>query len=164
MAASGEVSYNDNVERLLVTFDLLRTQRANVAILSGGRGWTDDPIVEAHVLADQLAAWGIERGRLIVEERARNTRENATLVAEITRARGYRKMLMITSAFHVPRALACFRAVGLAVDVYPVDYREYAGHGIGALIPRAEMLAASDKALREAAGRLVYRVMGYGVP
>jgi hypothetical protein len=48
------------------------------------------------------------------------------------------------------------------VDLYPVDYRDYAGVGLGAWIPRADILAASEDALHEAAGRLVYWIVGYG--
>jgi uncharacterized SAM-binding protein YcdF (DUF218 family) len=161
-AVFGQRSYNDNVERLFATFELLRARPELVAILSGGRGWSGDPVVEARVLHDQLKEWGLDEKRLIVEENAKNTRQNATFVAEVARARGFRRLLVITSAFHVPRARACFREVGLDVDLHPVDYRSYRGVGLGAWIPRAEILAASEDALREAAGRLVYWIVGYG--
>jgi uncharacterized SAM-binding protein YcdF (DUF218 family) len=158
----GERAYNDNNERLLETFDLLRTGKAKNAIVSGGALASEpEAMNEATVLVEQLASWGISRDRLVVEGRARNTHENATLSAAIVRERGWTRVLIVTSAFHMPRAYGCFRAEGLAVDALPVDFRSYGGAYSGELIPRADHLAESSAALREWLGRLVYRARGY---
>jgi uncharacterized SAM-binding protein YcdF (DUF218 family) len=154
-------SYNDNVERLLVTFDLLRTNRVRYAILTGGRAFGDDPIVEARVLADQLVRWGIAEERLLVEAHARNTRENAVFVQRLAAEKGLRSLLVVTSAFHMARSLAAFREVQLPVDSLPVDYRSHTS-GLVTLIPNAESLAESTHTLRELFGQVVYRVVGYG--
>ena len=110
-ATWGERSFNNSNERLLETFDLLRTGTARNAILSGGtthaaRGAYSEA-VEADSLADQLAAWGIARDRLVIEDAARNTHENATLSAAIVRARGWKSVLVVTSASHMYRAAGC---------------------------------------------------------
>ena len=160
--AWGKVSYNNNSERLLATFDLLRTGRAKNAILSGGSA-PDDPVNEARTLGDQLAVWGIDRSRLILEDRAMNTAENAVKSALLVRERGFRTLVIVTSAFHMSRALDCFRAVGLDVDADPVDYRSFDPATTSLkLLPRSDSLADSTAALRELAGRLVYRVSGRG--
>lgn len=160
-AESHQPAYNDNVERAVMTARLLREGRAKVAIVSGA---AEEPALaqfgEARVLADQLEEWGIGRDRILLEERARNTRENATYVAEMVRARGMRKVLVVTSAFHMPRAQACFRAVGLDVDVLPVDYRISAG-GKRDVFPQARPLFQSTSMLREMLGLVVYRFSGY---
>jgi len=160
-ATAPRPSYNDNVERLLVTFDLLRENRARYAIVTGGKAFADDPIVEARVLADQLVAWGIPRERLLVEERARNTRENAVFTQRVARERGLRSLVVVTSAFHMSRALATFREVNLDVRALPVDYRSYTTGPVN-LLPNAQALAESTHTLRELFGQLVYRVVGYG--
>ena len=102
--------------------------------------------------------------RLIAEPLAVNTRDNAVYAAEIARARGFGRVLVVTSAFHVPRSEACFRAVGLAVDVLPVDYRasRTVTFGTASHLPRAHQLARSSGALRELLGRGIYRVVGFG--
>lgn len=154
-----EPTYNDNVERLLVTFDLLRTGKAGAVIISGGQGDPADPVVEADVLGKQLEAWGIDRARIILEDRARNTRENATESKLIAEQRHFRTLLMVTSARHVRRALESFQRVGLAVDTLPVDYRSSNTRQIGrSLLPRSDDLDASVHALREIFGRWVYKV------
>jgi uncharacterized SAM-binding protein YcdF (DUF218 family) len=156
----GQRSFNDNNERLLETYDLLRTGAAKNAILSGG-DIVPTPKVEAKALADQLALWGIDPSRLVVEAHARNTRENAVFSAEIVREHGWHDVLLVTSAFHMPRAVGCFRAVGLPADALPVDYRSYGGEYRGELIPRVDHLQQSNAAIREWFGRRIYSLRGY---
>jgi uncharacterized SAM-binding protein YcdF (DUF218 family) len=159
-ASWGTVSYNDNVERLLVTFELLRSGRCRNAILSGG-GEPGDPVNEAHVLGKQLQDWGIDASRIVLEDRALNTRENAVESARIARERGFRTLVVVTSAFHMPRALDCFRAVGLEVDALPVDYKSFNwGRSWEGIFPRSGPLRDSTIALHEIAGRWVYRLTG----
>lgn len=150
-------TYNDNVERLLTTFDLLRNGRARTVIISGGRGDAADPIVEAQVLGKQLEDWGIERDRIILEEHARNTRENATETKRIAAERNLHTLLMITSARHVPRALESFRRVGLETDTLPVDYRSMDRRSSRSLLPRSDDLDISVHALREILGGWIYK-------
>ena len=162
-AAVGQPAYNQNVERLLTTYRLLRDGDARLAIVSGA---AMDPALEdfgeARVLARQLREWGIDGERVVVEARARNTRENAVYSAEIVRARGLSRVLVVTSAFHVPRASECFRAVGLEPDFLPVDYRAHPTRlSLRELLPRADALARSTAVFRELFGRLVYRARGY---
>jgi uncharacterized SAM-binding protein YcdF (DUF218 family) len=159
---SGLTSYNDHAERLLATFDLLRSGHATHAILSSGSA-PDTVVAEAHVLARQLETWGIDRSKLLVEDRARNTRENALFSKEIIDAHHFKRVLIVTSAAHMPRAADCFHKVGLDVDTLPVDYHSYdPSQAGGSWLPRADKLADSVAALRELSGRLVYRIVGYG--
>lgn len=164
--AFGQRSYNDNVERLLVTFDLLRSGRAKFAILSGGPVEPEaGEASEARVLAAQLSDWGISKEQIVVEDRARNTRENAVESARIVREQGWTKILVVTSAFHMPRALECFNAVGMRVDTLPVDRRALdLTHRTVSYLPRSGSLNQSTNALREFAGRIVYRIQGYAAP
>lgn len=158
----GVRSYNGNIERLLVTFELLRKNPHQKVIISGGKSRDSAPVVEATTVAGQLVDWGIRRDRILIEDRAINTRQNALYVAETVREHGYERPLMITSAFHMPRALDCFREVGLAVDPYPVDYQSVKPGLAAELLPRGEHLAGTERAVRELAGRYIYRILGYG--
>ncbi|GAC1533306.1 MAG: YdcF family protein [Polyangiales bacterium] len=157
MKASGQIAFNDSVERLIVTDRLLREGKARVAIVSGLSP-------EADALARQIEDWGIPKERVIVEPRARNTRENALFAQEIARARGFDRVLVVTSAFHMPRAAECFAAVGMKVDTLSVDYRAIPSVPFGEWLPRASGLAMSTMVFREVAGRFIYRLQGYGKP
>jgi uncharacterized SAM-binding protein YcdF (DUF218 family) len=158
----GRRSYNDNVERLLATFDVLRTGKARMAIISGGDpDQTRDEAKEATTQADQLVDWGIERERIVVEPTAQNTWQNAVKVKAIADAKGWKDLLVVTSAFHMSRALGCFRAAGMAVDSLVVDRRANSPLRESSRLPRTAALEVSTRALREHVGRLIYRMQGY---
>ena len=159
----GRRSFNDNVERLLATYDALRTDRAKVAVISGGHTDPTRPEAqEAPTLAAQLVDWGIARERLLVEATARNTHENAVEVKKLADAHGWKSVLVVTSAFHMTRALGCFAAAGLPVDAWVVDRRSHGPVGKStSWLPRATALEQSTDAIHEWAGRLIYRLRGY---
>ncbi len=158
--ASGGFEVTAEVSRLLAGFELLRDGRARQVLLSGGPLRREPGVrVEPEVLADALRRWGIDGSRIVLEARSRNTHESAVEVARIVKERGWKSLLLVTSAYHMPRALGCFEKAGLSPDALPVDWRgspEPAG-----LVPRASALAEATHALRELVGRLVYRVVGF---
>jgi uncharacterized SAM-binding protein YcdF (DUF218 family) len=156
---SGETELQDSVERVLRALELWRAGRVRHLVLSGGPGTAvaGDPS-EAERLRDLLVGWGVPAAAIRVDAQSRNTRENAVASARIVAEERLRSLVLVTSAAHVPRALGCFRAVGLHPDVLPVDHRAGAG---GSWLPRASALAQSTEALRELAGRLAYRIAGY---
>jgi uncharacterized SAM-binding protein YcdF (DUF218 family) len=154
--ASGETELSDKADRIVRGFELLRSGAARHVLLSGGPA-PDGPS-EADRLAAKLVAWGIAPDRIVVEPRSTNTHENAVESARLIAQRGWRRVLLVTSAAHMPRAAGCFHAVGLRPDTLPVDH--HASHA-GAWFPSARALATSAEALHELAGRIVYRVVGY---
>jgi uncharacterized SAM-binding protein YcdF (DUF218 family) len=161
MASAHVPAYHDSVERLLTTFDLLREGRAKLAILSGGEA-DGSGINEAEELAKQLERWGIAKERLVIENKARNTYENATMTKELAQARGLKRIVVVTSAFHMARAHGCFNAAGLEADTLSVDFRSFEPSRFEASYqPRANFFHQSTWALREWAGRAIYRARGY---
>jgi uncharacterized SAM-binding protein YcdF (DUF218 family) len=159
--ASGAVELTAAADRIVRAAALLRAGQARDVLLSGGLVFPvagDQP--EADQLRRVLLDAGIAPERIVVEDRSRNTHESAVAAARIVAERGWRRTLLVTSAAHMPRALGCFRAAGLAPDALPVDRRAGDGRG-GSWLPRARALAASTEALREWAGRVVYRVAGW---
>lgn len=155
-----EPALNDNVERMLEVRRLLMTGRAKVAILSGG-SLGGNLGTEADQLAKQLLSLGVPADQLIIENKANNTRENATLSKPLLEAREAKTVLLVTSAFHMRRAVGCFRAVGVEADALPVDWRVRDASSDTHVMPRGEYLAQSTRALREWLGRGVYAVLGY---
>ncbi len=73
---------------------------------------------------------GIAPDRLILEERSRNTDENAERTAELLGSQGG-TVVLVTSAFHMPRSVGLFRSAGIEVVPWPVDYRSAGTQGIG---------------------------------
>jgi uncharacterized SAM-binding protein YcdF (DUF218 family) len=159
--ATGETEFTGKADRVLRGLELVRGGHAQHVLVSAGVVLPQPgDVPEAERLAAKLEAWGVPPERIVVEATSRNTRENAIESGRIAAARGWRTLLLVTSAAHVPRAVGCFRAVGIELDVLPVDHRAGDGRGRGWL-PRAGALAKSTDAIRELAGRVVYRVAGY---
>jgi uncharacterized SAM-binding protein YcdF (DUF218 family) len=155
-------AYNQSSERLLAVYEVLRSNRARYVILSGGDPQAPEPMHEARVCERQLIEWGIDPGRIIVDLDSKNTRENAINSVRIARERGLERIGVVTSAFHMPRSVDCFRAAGMDVTPVAVDFRSNEMPlARRTFLPRAAWLGDSTWALRELAGRLVYRVVGF---
>ncbi|TIU18533.1 MAG: YdcF family protein, partial [Mesorhizobium sp.] len=78
-----------------------------------------------------FAALGVTADRLILENRSRNTYENAVFTRELVTPKPGETWLLVTSAFHMPRAKALFDKAGFATVPWPVDYRTSGKEGIG---------------------------------
>lgn len=164
-AQSGMTEYTNAVERLTEADALLRANRARQVIVTAGTHPEYPEFGEAHLIARQLEAWGVDKSRIIIEDRARNTRENALYTAEIVRTRGLHELLLVTSAFHMQRARECFAAVGLRPDTLAVDFHATRPRlpSLAGWIPRLSNYTDTEAVLREVFGRFVYRARGYGV-
>ncbi|HUL60124.1 MAG TPA: YdcF family protein [Anaeromyxobacteraceae bacterium] len=159
--SSGEVELTEGADRIVRGFELVRAGNAAHVLYSCGSvapGPGDVP--EAERVAALYRRWGLPEERIVAEVHSRNTRENAVESARIVRERGWRTLLLVTSAAHMDRALGCFRAVGLSPDALAVDHHAGDGRGLSWL-PRASALALSTSMLREWFGRIVYRIAGW---
>ncbi len=156
---STTIEYATGVDRLFRAFDLLRTGRADKAVIVAG---SETKPVEAELIGRTLQNLGIAPERLILGTKSRNTRQNALEAQSLAKRHKLRKLVVVTSAFHVQRAYECFRAVGLRPDVLAADFSApRQGSIFEMLAPRAAHLDLSERALREFAGRWVYRLQGF---
>jgi uncharacterized SAM-binding protein YcdF (DUF218 family) len=122
---AGEMAQvNDAGDRLIAAVQLARRFPEAVVLYSGGKA-AISPVAEGafEVGPDILRQLGLSEGRLIVEGRSRSTAENATFSrAMVSNVEG--TWVLVTSAFHMPRAVGSFCAAGWRNLVpYPTDYR-----------------------------------------
>jgi uncharacterized SAM-binding protein YcdF (DUF218 family) len=158
----GLFAYRESAERVLTAYDVLRTNQAKNAILSGGHPGLQTEESEASLMMRQLVAWGIDPSRLALDEDSTDTHENAIDSVRIARQRGWTRDLLVTSAAHMERAEGCFAREGLAVDTLAVDFTaRRPSSNPAAFLPRAGALAESAALVRERVGRLVYRLRGW---
>ena len=124
-------------------------------VLSGGR-LSDDIATEASLEYRFLKDCGVEEQYLIKEDRSRNTAENAKFVKQICQQRNFDKVILVTSAFHMPRSVAFFEREGVDVIPYPTDYKTSRNTRLNAFAftPKAENLYCSSLAMKEYLGLL----------
>lgn len=96
---------------------------ARIAIAGGNPTRNDDAHSEARAVQELLIASGIDPSRIALELDSRNTCENAYFLKQMAQPKPGERWLLVTSAFHMPRAMGCFRATGFPVIASPVDFR-----------------------------------------
>lgn len=128
-------------------------------ILSGGRLF-DDIATEASIEYRFLRACGVEDSYLIKESRSRNTAENAKFVKKICQQRGFNKVILVTSAFHMPRSVFFFSREGVNVMPYPTDYKTSRNMRLNAFsfTPSAGSLYHVSLAIKEYLGLLAVKM------
>ncbi|UOQ76945.1 YdcF family protein [Hymenobacter sp. 5516J-16] len=119
---------------------------------------------EAEELGILLRLAGVPRQHILLETRSRNTRENALNTRALLRQHPeIKSIVLITSAFHLRRAMGCFREVGLNPAVFPASY--YSSDRQATLtywlIPSDEAPRLWGILLHEMVGYAVYRLRGY---
>jgi uncharacterized SAM-binding protein YcdF (DUF218 family) len=158
----GEPVYNRAVARMLAGVALARQHPEAKLALVGGEG-TVIPVgyPEARGMLRLALAEGIDRTRILIEARSRSTHENAVLAKSAIRPAPGETWVLVTSAWHMPRAVAAFRAVGWPVIPYPVDFRVDPKLGFGLGFNLLDGLELTTLAGKEWLGLLAYRLFGW---
>ena len=158
----GQIALNEAGERLIALAELARKYPdARLVYSGGGSEFTHDVTPEATLVEDTAQSLGVIPERLIYERRSLNTQQNASYSKILCQPRAGERWLLVTSAFHMPRAMGAFRAAGFEVEAYPVDYRTAGPESM--LRPFAfvsEGLRRTDVATKEWIGLVAYYVTG----
>jgi uncharacterized SAM-binding protein YcdF (DUF218 family) len=122
--ARGQLALGGAVERLLALAEIGRRYPEAKLVFSGGSGVLGrQDATEAEALRPHLALFGLDPARVVFENRSRNTHGNAVSTRALVQPRPGETWLLVTSAFHMPRAMGAFRHAGWAAVPYPVDYQ-----------------------------------------
>ena len=161
-AARGEPALNEAAERVTVGLELARRYPAARILHSGGSGaliYREGN--EADIAVAMFERFGISRDRMIVENRSRNTEENAAFSKVLAAPKPGERWLLVTSAAHMPRSIGYFRAAGFPVEAYPVDWRTRGPEDmLRPFTTLGDGLRRTDTAVREWAGLFVGRLTG----
>ena len=150
--------------RSLHAFRLYKANKAGLIIVSGGNVFPQKGIKsEASYTAEVLQEWGVPEEDILVEGGSRNTYDNAIATKKLMESRQIDKILLVTSGFHMPRALATFRTVGIDAIPAPSSYSivDYSRPPILNWIPSLGNLGKMQAVIRENLGILVYRYRGW---
>jgi len=158
----GEVALNEAAERMTAVAELARRYPDARIVFSGGSGrLIYDGVTEASLAARLFESFGIARERVMLEDRSRDTDENARFTRELVQPKPGERWLLVTSAHHMPRSMGVFRAAGFPVEAFPVDYRTRGAADL--LRPFSNVgdgLRRTDTAAREWVGLAAYRLTG----
>lgn len=163
--APDRVFFAKGADRVMHTVELYKAGKIRNILISGGSSAIlSKEIPEAQKLRRAFLYCGVPDSVIFLEDKSRNTIESARYSKRITDSLKLgSKYLLITSAFHMPRSMACFKNVGMSPTPYAVDY--YTGDP--GFTP-GEMLIPSEYALyrwgvliHELAGYVIYKLMGY---
>ncbi len=153
---------NEAAERIIEGARLARRWPRAKILYSGGSGHLlDTKTRESDLARALLHDLGVTPDRLIIENRSRNTFENAEQSKILADPKASERWLLVTSAFHMPRSMGCFRQVGFPVLPWPVDYRTGGQDDIFRFFSKpSEGLRRVDLVSREWVGLLAYWATG----
>jgi uncharacterized SAM-binding protein YcdF (DUF218 family) len=127
----------------------------------GGMGDPEDLPPYSLVMRQALEREGVPPSAIWIEGRSLSTHENAVFGAELLRQKGIRKIVLVTEAYHMPRAADCFRKAGIVVVPAACGYRSYHTFHAEELLPGWEPIAWNEDALHEGVGLAWYWMRGW---
>jgi uncharacterized SAM-binding protein YcdF (DUF218 family) len=129
--------------------------------VGGNLPWNTYPVSEAELMRQLLIEWGIPENVIRIAGQSRNTYENVLEAVELRRVTHFHSALLITSATHMPRAMAVFKHAGLPVTASTVHIA-VVDHPLSImdLIPSADALSMTTAAMKERIGLVFYRLRG----
>ena len=158
LAKQGVVYEWGDPDRFFGGIELIKAGKAKTIIFTGGiLPWQKNIQPEGQVLAKFAEDLGIPSSQIIITKDVENTRDEAKAVREILTQNNANKVILVTSAFHMPRAANLFLKEGIEVQRYPVDYKA----GISSItpmdfLPSADAFYMFQFSLRELIGRAYY--------
>jgi uncharacterized SAM-binding protein YcdF (DUF218 family) len=162
---SDRVYFNRGADRATHTLQLYKLGLVRKVIISGGSGrLIDIGVREADELASFMILSGVKQEDLIVENKSNNTHDSAIEVANLLKELPEpKRLLLITSGYHLPRASACFEKAKLTIDVFATDPLTLDGPLTldMFIVPKVEAFGIWQALFKEWAGMVAYKAAGY---
>lgn len=166
------VDLNEQGDRVIYAAQLYLQKKAPIIILSGGRiDWKGSGASESADMATVLTSIGIPKEAIIQEPDSLNTIQNAVNVRKILESRGIRRVLLVTSAIHMPRSFLIFQRQKIDAIPAPTDFLVTEGElqelssspkaAILNLLPDVDNLRLFTSAFKEYVGIIIYSLRGW---
>jgi uncharacterized SAM-binding protein YcdF (DUF218 family) len=160
----GSIAWNLAVERFDRAVGIVKAGKAHILVLSGGSERYPGGSDEGELLKEEAIDRGVPQDRVVVTRPTSNTEEEANALCQLVALRHWKRVLMVTSAFHMTRAMNLSKKCGADRVPVPVAYEtsspgaSWAYKRLEYYLPQAEALAVSERALREYLGIFVYNI------
>ena len=152
----------NSFNRLFEGFKLYKTYNVPV-ILSGGYAISTFSV--AKIMRNVLLEMGVKRSYIITEDKSNDTYQNALYVLKICKRRNFRQVILVTSAYYMPRAMFLFKSIkskenlnGIRIIPYPTDFKTDKHYNIYSYIPQLGSLIISEEAMHEYIGYFYYYI------
>ena len=147
-------------DRFFAGLELIKSNKANHIIFTGGKlPWEKTNETEGEVLAKYAIDWGVNKQKILVTQKVQNTEDEAKAVKDLLEKYQSKRIILVTSAFHMPRAQRLFEKQDLKVQTYPVDFKaEDNKITILDFLPSAYAMKDFEFAMRELLGRVYYQL------
>jgi len=159
VATGYPLNINESGERLEVGIALWQRHKAPWLVFTGGQvPWQKAREVEGAIAQRVAVDRGVPVGNIIVSRPVTNTSDEAQALAQLVIEHRWNRIILVTSANHMPRAALLFRRAHIEFTPFPVDYRVDDDTGLTLLdfLPNASALKCSEVAIREWYGVAYY--------
>jgi uncharacterized SAM-binding protein YcdF (DUF218 family) len=149
-------------DRFFGGLELIEANKSERIIFTGGKlPWQKNEGTEGEVLASYAKKFGINSQKIQITKEVQNTEDEAKAVRELLAKDKFNRIILVTSAFHMPRAKSLFEKQGFEVQVFPVDFKiEANNRTILNFLPSARAMKDVEFSIRELLGRAYYQVKG----
>jgi uncharacterized SAM-binding protein YcdF (DUF218 family) len=160
------IYFQRGADRVYHSVQLYKLNRLEKILISGGTGrLVGQNKPEADKFREAMIIMGVPDSVIMVENKTRNTHESAVAVKDVLQSLNYESVdcLLITSAFHMRRSLACFYKAGLHPDSFTTDFYSHPAdyHLDTLLVPQLDAMIVWHKLIKEWAGMIAYKLAGY---
>ena len=163
--AEDRVHTNKGADRFLHPLKLYRMGKVNKFLITGGIGTVAlERQPEAEMLQEILLLAGVPQEDIIIESRSDNTYQNAIFTGDVLQKHPeLERRMLVTSAFHMRRAKACFDKAGITTDIFPTDFytSELRYTPDELFIPNPDAFRLWHRIIHEVTGFVIYKVVGY---
>lgn len=160
MGIDGQYHLTESADRITEAARLYHDNLVDKILVSGGAADISNPQEnEALSMLHLLADLKVNPDDILFENKSKNTHENAKFCKSILEE--HETSLLITSAYHMPRAYKCFRKNEIVTQPYPVDFQSSETTKFGDFLPSISALQKWQIFTKEVVGLLAYKAMGY---
>jgi uncharacterized SAM-binding protein YcdF (DUF218 family) len=150
--------FGESVDRIFAGIDLFKENKAPSLILTGGKMPWSIGKPEGEYLRDVAIKYGVPRKNILLTENVQNTDQEAKSVKKILTIDAP-KVILVTSAFHMPRAQKVFEEVGIRIVPFPVDFRNASSKlTFMHFMPSAKSIWETSFFVKEMIGRTYYNL------
>lgn len=162
LRGSDQPNWTETVERFEAGVALVQSGKAGRLVFTGARmPWEDGETTEGAELRRLAIARGVPSEKILVTREIANTATEAEAVAELMKANGWKRVILVTTGWHMPRSALLFRRAGVDCIIFPVDFRNDPASPLAVIdfVPTAEAWQLTETAIRECYGWMFYALL-----